>query len=103
MEFSAETLGNGDSWVLEEECAIAIPTSRGAGTVSYVRLWPGQTAQATGDEVIGARSDFEDGDLARFVIFRTAGRSPDWGMAVVSHSFSINADALHGLDVRTKH
>jgi hypothetical protein len=42
-------------------------------------------------------------DSARFVFFRTAGRSPHLGRAVVSHSFSIKADALHGFDVRTKH
>lgn len=88
---------------LEELCGIAIPTSRGVGTLETALLWPGFSVDATGPEAIGARGDFEGGDLARFVIFRTADRSPDSGTAAVSDAFVVEGDPLHGLDVRTKH
>jgi hypothetical protein len=88
---------------LEEICPIPMPTSRGAGTLAASRVWPGFSVDATGPEAIGARGDFEDGDVARFVVLRTASRSADWGKALASESFAVKSDALRGDVVRTKH
>jgi len=88
---------------LEEECSIPVALSRGAGTLSRAWIWPGLSVEATGAEAIGARGDFANGDLARFVVFRTGNRSPDWRTAVFSDAFRVKGDEPWGFDGKTKH
>jgi hypothetical protein len=55
-------------------------------------LWPGMSVEVMEGEATGAREPFQKGDLARFMVFRTAGKDVGWKTVVASSSFVIEDD-----------
>ena len=52
-------------------------------------ILPGMTEDVSDGEATGARVPFEQGDLARFVVFRKLGTEDDWRYAIPSEPFVI--------------
>jgi hypothetical protein len=74
-------------WFCEPE-----PLSKGDTHQRRRYIWPGQTVKVIGFEAVGAREEFRQGDLARFVVFRNVARPLDWGAAIASNGFRIEDD-----------
>lgn len=66
-----------------------IPTSRGGAIMSRERLWPGQGVRVMDWTVVHAQGDFEPGDSARFVVFRTLNEPERWDDVVMTQVFTI--------------
>ena len=69
------------------------------------RLWPGMSVEVMEGEATGAREPFQQGDLARFVVFRRLEKEADWRYAIPSVPFSIEDRVIRGEDgsFRVKH
>ena len=80
------------------------PASRGDTHEKRHYIWPGQTVKVIDFEAVGAREEFRKGDLARFVVFRNAGRPVDWTAAIPSNGFQIEDDVERSdVDFRIRH
>jgi len=81
-----------------------IPLSRGETQLKRKLLWPGQEVEVMESEATGAREPFEKGDLARFIVFKTVSKEPDWKNGIRSESFVIEDDVCRdGVQFRVKH
>ena len=58
-------------------------------------IWPGMTEDVSEGEATGARVPFEQGDMARFVVFGKVGSGDDWQYAVASAAFVITDRVIH--------
>lgn len=61
-------------------------------------IWPSQTETLMEFEALGAWDDFRKGDVARFVLFRTAGSPLDWDGAVPSDAVRIQDESVRTLE-----
>ncbi|HBE82797.1 MAG TPA: hypothetical protein PLN05_10530 [Pyrinomonadaceae bacterium] len=52
-------------------------------------IWPGMSVDVSSGEATAARHPFQQGNLARFVVFRKLGTENDWQYAIPSEPFII--------------
>jgi hypothetical protein len=68
------------------------------------RLWPGMQVEVMDGEATGAREPFQKNDKARFIVFRSLGKEPDWRSAIASEPFIIEDEVLRdSVPFRVKH
>ena len=80
------------------------PLSRGQTQLGGKLLWPGMEVEVMDGEATGAREPFQKGDLARFIVFKSVSKEPDWKKAIASKSFVIEDDVVRdGVQFRVKH
>ena len=68
------------------------------------KLAPGASIEVMEEEATGARDQFRQGDLARFVVFTKRDKSGDWSTAIPSAPFRIEDNVIRDANhLRLKH